>query len=532
MSKIRIGTRQSDLAMTQTNMVAKSFSNQGFETEIIKVVTTGDKDYRAFDKIQGDGFFTKELEKKLLKNEIDIAVHSCKDLPSMVHDDLPWVAFSEREDIYDILITPSENILSGNKLKPNLKIGTSSPRRTAQLTKLFPDCQILQLRGNVPSRIQKAKSTEYDAVVLAEAGVKRLNLLETLKSQGLNYFRLPTVSAPCQGVLAVQMRREDLGRFEFLQNKKLNELAHVEKSILALFGGGCQLALGANIQVQNNSHKLSFYIHDEKYQCDHSGSYSNYTDLLRDTFHQTLRFTKKSQRVWLTQPLQHQLEIAEKFRDTDFLPIPMPLIEIRPCWKYSDFEGVAGKFHEFSSLVFTSRFGVRLFFLEFVSCFPDLYEKLQEKKIFCVGKGTESEFQKYCDLKTEKPDIQTGTALFDIIPESEIPLLAGTQDSELRKTYDKSGRNYTFLSLYKSLKHSSPLYDFTSAQNGDSVVITSPKAAEHFSELYHPERLPLRIFAFGPTTAQKLKSLKIPYIENPRSGSWDSMINEIVNSKN
>ncbi len=532
MNLTRIGTRQSDLALTQTRMVAQSLNSQSLPNEIVKVVTTGDKDLRSFDKIPGDGFFTKELEKKLIKKEIDLAVHSCKDLPSMTHYELPWVAYSHRESTFDILITRKENLSSdGHPIRP-LRIGTSSPRRYYQLKSLYPGCEILQMRGNVPSRIQKALSSEFDATVLAEAGVSRLGLLQTLEEKGLVAIRLPTVSAACQGILAIQMRRENINTYAPLFNSDLNQIAHAEKSILALFGGGCHLALGANIhKTPSGQFHLKFYYHDTVTETQFEEKYATLTDLLRDTVNRTLKIKESTSRVWLTQPSQHQIEIIKKFKDTGIQPIPLPLTEVRPTWTYEQLVAAYEKFNQVTSLVFTSRFGVRLFFLEFISCFPELYDQLSAKKVYCIGPATQKEFKNYCELEISSPQIQTGASLYEILPKSDVPLLVGTEDSELKKLFEKSRRNYTFLSLYKSLKHDSPLNDFTSIKNGDRVVITSPKAAEYFSQIYQPAGPKLHIFAFGPTTAKKLEALKIPHTVNLVSGSWDAMVNEVLKTK-
>jgi uroporphyrinogen-III synthase len=325
------------------------------------------------------------------------------------------------------------------------------------------------------------------------------------------------------------MRRENLETYSSLLNSDLNQIAHAEKSILALFGGGCHLALGANIhKTPAGKFHLKFYYHDTQSETHFEESYSTLTELLRDTVNRTFKIKESSERVWLTQPMQHQLEVIKKFANTKIQPISLPLTEVRPTWTHEQLVQAADKFPQTTSLVFTSRFGVRLFFLEFISCFPELYDQLAAKKIYCIGPATQKEFKNYCHLHISSPQVQTGAALYDILPDTENPLLVGTEDSEVKKLFDKSGRNYTFLSLYKSLKHTSPLNNFTSAKNGDKVIITSPKAAEYFSQIYHPDGPKLSIYAFGPTTAKKLEALKIPYTVNPVSGSWDAMINEVV----
>ena len=123
-SKLRVGTRKSDLALTQTNLVKTTLESKGYSPEIQHIVTVGDKDLRPFQHMTGDGFFTKEIEKNLLAENIQLAVHSSKDLPSQIHHSLPWVAYSEREDTSDIMIVKKEFVLSEKPLK--LKNGINS----------------------------------------------------------------------------------------------------------------------------------------------------------------------------------------------------------------------------------------------------------------------------------------------------------------------------------------------------------------------------------------------------------------------
>lgn len=524
--KFKIGTRQSDLALTQTRLVHDSLNKNQHSSEIVKVVTTGDKDLRAFEKIPGDGFFTKELEKQLLQKKIDLAVHSCKDLPSMVHLNLPWVAYHQRESVRDILITPKKNISPNGTLKEKMVIGTASPRRHHQLQSLFPTCSLKGMRGNVPTRIEKALSSEYDASILAEAGLSRLNLLGQLESKGLVAIPLETATAPCQGILAVQMRQESFQTLRFLENVQLSKIAKAEKSLLALFGGGCQLALGANITEVSSGYHLNFYLKSEFSDSQFQKTYLNLSDLLRCTFSQALKLSTNAseQKIWLTQPLQHQMETALLFKDAGLETTPFPLLDVQPNWKYEDFQKTADDFKTIQNLVFTSRFGVRLFFSEFISCFPELYDQLDKMTVYCIGESTKSEFSKYSDLKVICPPEAHGDSLFEVLSDQKT-LLTGTEDSVLKKRFEKSGRNYTFLNLYKGLSYGGPLNDFTSAKKGDRIIITSPKAARIYAETYHQQAPQgLQVYAFGPTTSKELEARKVAHSTNSNSGSWESMI--------
>ena len=248
-SIIKIGTRGSDLALWQANFVREELEKLGHAVEITIIHTQGDKiQDLSFDKLEGKGFFTKEIEAALLSKEVDLAVHSHKDLETTPPAGLMIAAVSDREDPSELLLA-NLDALDTNELwglKKNAIIGTSSARRKSQLLALRPDLQIKDLRGNVPTRIKKLKTEGYDAILLAKAGVNRLNLdLSDLHVEVLD----PTifVPAPAQGVLGLQIRTEDLHLAEILSNLNHTNTAEkieLERSVLRLMEGGCQLPLG------------------------------------------------------------------------------------------------------------------------------------------------------------------------------------------------------------------------------------------------------------------------------------------------
>ena len=256
MKKIVIGSRGSDLALWQANHVRKQLEDLGHEIEIKVIVTQGDAiQHLSFDKLEGKGFFTKEIETALLEGTIDLAVHSHKDLETNPPKGLMIAAVSERED-------PSELLLI-NKSKVDLTqewnlvemgiIGTSSARRKSQVIRFRPDLEIKDLRGNVPTRIQKLRDGNYDAILLAKAGVDRLQLdLSDFHVEVLD----PTVviPAPAQGVLALQIREIDTKLFHILQQINHPEVAQriaVERKVLNLLEGGCQLPLGVYCETES-----------------------------------------------------------------------------------------------------------------------------------------------------------------------------------------------------------------------------------------------------------------------------------------
>lgn len=247
---ITIGSRGSDLALWQAHFVREKLEALGHEVTIKIIVTKGDRiQDLSFDKIEGKGFFTKEIENALLNNEIDLAVHSHKDLETTNPEGLKIGAVSYRENPTDLLLIrkESEDLSQKLNVKAGAIIGTSSARRKSQVKRLRGDAQLKDLRGNVPTRIEKLRNGDYDAIILASAGVARLNLdLSDLSTLELNPYEF--VPAPAQGVLGLQIREEDKAVQDVmneLNHPEVAEAIKIERDVLRLLNGGCQLPLGA-----------------------------------------------------------------------------------------------------------------------------------------------------------------------------------------------------------------------------------------------------------------------------------------------
>jgi hydroxymethylbilane synthase len=250
--KIRIGSRGSDLALWQAHYFQDQMSSIGVETEIIIITTKGDRiQHLSFDKIEGKGFFTKEIEDALLNDEIDVAIHSHKDLETQMPPGLQIAGVSYREDPSELLLIRKECVDASLPLnfKKGAIIGTSSARRKGQVTSLRPDVTIKDIRGNVPTRINKLRSGDFDAILLAFAGVHRLGLdLSDLHAERLDPKLF--VPAPAQGVLAFQCRAEDdetAAIIRKIHDPAIAEEIDIERSILSGFGGGCHIPIGAHV---------------------------------------------------------------------------------------------------------------------------------------------------------------------------------------------------------------------------------------------------------------------------------------------
>lgn len=250
MSKhIRIGTRGSKLALWQAHFVQAALKANDVDSELVIIKTKGDNiQHLSFDKIEGKGFFTKEIEDALLRGEVDMAVHSMKDLPTTSPEGLVITAVSERADPSDWLIIRQDAVDENQmlKLKVAPTIGTSSARRKAQLLDFRNDFILKDIRGNVPTRLQKLRDGQFDAIVLAAAGLTRLEI-DLSDFFVLKFDPREFVPAPAQGVLAFQTLQNDTTTRRILKQLHHSEVAqttNVERKVLKLLEGGCQMPLG------------------------------------------------------------------------------------------------------------------------------------------------------------------------------------------------------------------------------------------------------------------------------------------------
>lgn len=259
MTLLRLGTRKSKLALWQANFVKEKLEALGCKVELVPITTTGDKILDTpLAKIGGKGLFVKEIENALLLGEIDLAVHSLKDVPMIIPEGLTLSAITEREEPYDVLI--SRNGKKLEELPFGAVVGTSSLRRQVQIKRRRRDLKVEILRGNVDTRLRKLKEGLYDAIVLAYAGVKRMGLSGEV-SQILEDF-IPAVG---QGSLAIETRAEDERVINFV--KVLNHedswlRAVCERAFLRELQGGCQVPIGAYAWMEGGRIRIKGFISD------------------------------------------------------------------------------------------------------------------------------------------------------------------------------------------------------------------------------------------------------------------------------
>ena len=263
--KLRIGSRESRLAVIQSRMVMEKIAKAepAAELELVTMKTTGDKILdKTLDKIGGKGLFVRELDQALREERVDFTVHSLKDMPMEVPEDLPLAAFSSREDPRDVLVLP-EGTTEIDRSKP---IGCSSRRRQLQLKKLFPDMAIEPVRGNVQTRLAKLEAGQFSALVLAAAGLKRLGLEDRIS----RYFSVEEIlPAAGQGILVVQTRKGmNTDCLRLVQDKESACCARAERAFVRALNGGCSSPVAAHAVVERTLLTLTgFYVSaDERIQ--------------------------------------------------------------------------------------------------------------------------------------------------------------------------------------------------------------------------------------------------------------------------
>lgn len=379
MTTVRIATRGSELALWQARHVQELLRGIGLDSELHIIKTQGDRiQDLSFDKLEGKGFFTKEIEEALLNNTADLAVHSHKDLPTEQPAGLVIAAVSDREDPSESLIIRKESFESNIKfhVKRSAIIGTSSARRKSQLLSFRPDVELKDLRGNVPTRIQKLRDGLYDAILLATAGVERLGLdLSEFVVEKLDPREF--IPAPAQGVLALQVRESDTAlraKISQLNNDDVARVIGLERKVLNLFQGGCQMPVGAYAEYDDEREvyriraSRSAEWNDQPVSvCLESG---NLNTLAHHTVDRILGVQPAS--VFITRIVQAGGHFRNVLEGNGFTVTGRPLIET----KLLPFKNLP----ESSWIFFSSKNAVKYFFRQ--------KPVLTGQKFGCVGKAT------------------------------------------------------------------------------------------------------------------------------------------------
>ncbi|MFV0379726.1 MAG: hydroxymethylbilane synthase [Anaerorhabdus sp.] len=262
--KIKIGTRGSELALRQTELVAKRLMeiDENINVEIVIIKTKGDLILdKSIDKIGGKGIFTSEIEKMLSEDTIDLAVHSMKDMPTDNDEIFNLYPVLKREDHRDALIFKKNKMMSTNDL---LNIATGSKRRETELKNIFQNVKIYPIRGNINTRIDKMINSEMDATVLANAAINRLDIKPNDKFD-IRLFELSEmISAPCQGMLAVQIKKDHTLNAlvkKMIDNNVLLQFV-AERTFLKTIDGSCHLPIGAYLEILQDGYNFHYLLGD------------------------------------------------------------------------------------------------------------------------------------------------------------------------------------------------------------------------------------------------------------------------------
>lgn len=508
---IIIGTRGSELALWQANYTKDLLEEKGYKAELKIISTEGDRTQQwntSFDKLEGKGFFTKELEEALLKKDIDLAVHSHKDLPTESPDGLLTAGVSKREDPSELLLIRKEAVDEKCKwnLKENALLGTSSARRKSQALAFRPDLQLKDLRGNVPTRINKLRKGEYDAILLAAAGVERLQLdLSDLHSEKLDPHEF--VPAPAQGVLAWQIRENDDALLTIID--QINDFdvlikINIERRILNLFDGGCQLPLGAYCETEyDDEDRLRFRVWTsvaDAWDKQPKQLYfeTNNTDGYSDEIVEKIK-SVKPRKVFITKTFREKDYLPRALNSLGFTVEGKSLIEFR--------EIKIKELPKTDWIFFSSKHAVKYFFSQ--------KPQIGNVKFGCVGTSTSAELRAHghrADFIGQSTDTKLVGKQFAAKVGSSKVLFPIAKDSMQSIQWQMPKRdNVINLNVYATLKHSVEVDAST-----EVVVFTSPSNVESYFEKnkWHASQ---KAVAKGDATAGALSKLKIKDVVKPQS---------------
>jgi len=407
-ARIRIGSRGSTLALAQTEEVVERLRRLVPECSVtvVPIVTTGDRDRAtSLTVLGGSGVFAKELHEALLAGTIDLAVHSAKDLPTQLPPGLVLVAVLAREDARDVLVTSPPRKLG--ELPAGARVGTSSRRRQALLQRARPDLIVVDIRGNVDTRLRKLREGIVDALVLGAAGLRRLSQAD-LVAEYLDPDEF--VPAPGQGALAVVARESD-GRLELLSRLDeplVHEAVAVERAFLAAFGSGCSVPLGAYATIAGNRlrFRIAVLLPDGRFisQCldwpreeaIERARELGLTLASREKPHVSKRTTDplRGRRVLLVRPAGQETFLVERLRALGADAVIHPLIRILPPEDWGPLDAALADLARFDWVVFTSANGVRAT-LERLRLLGGGSELLREKRLAAIGPATARALREY-----------------------------------------------------------------------------------------------------------------------------------------
>ncbi|MBI4930911.1 MAG: hydroxymethylbilane synthase [Bacteroidetes bacterium] len=508
---IIIGSRGSELALWQANFVLSELKRIKIDAEIKIIKTKGDIEQNlSWDKMEGKGFFTKEIEGALLKKEIDLAVHSHKDLPTDLVPGLIIAAVSEREDPSELLLINKNSVDEKEKfsLKKNAIVGTSSARRKSQMLAWRNDVKLEDLRGNVPTRIQKLRDKKYDAILIANAGISRLEIdLNEFHCEKLDVKEF--IPAPAQGVLALQIRESDkelFARLQKLNHPYVSETISVERKVLNLFDGGCQLPLGVHCEKDENEDGETIY----KVRAAKADSWDKFPKYIYVQSKKSEGLAEKVvEKIKNIKPCS--VFISRDFRKNDFFKncleangyqvFAQSLIEIKQI--------AMRKFVKTDWIFFSSKNAVKHFFEQK----PDV----EGTKFGAVGKSTADEIRKFgkrADFIGDSDNTKMTGKKFSALVGSKTVLFPQAKAS--MKTIQlqlPKKENVKDVVVYETIKHNDSRLPPAGCQ---LLIFTSPSNVEAFFEK-NKISSEQKVIAMGDATANALKKKGVKTNKQPAS---------------
>ncbi|MFM9107970.1 MAG: hydroxymethylbilane synthase [Chloroflexota bacterium] len=525
--RIRIGTRGSLLAMRQAARVAELLRDRhpALEIDLVPIDTQGDRDKTSsLTEIGGAGVFTGAVQGELLAGAVDIAVHSAKDLPARSPDGLAIVAIPGREDARDVVVSRHRTGLAGLPHSP--VIGTSSRRRAMEVLALRPDARIRDLRGNVDTRLRKAQSPDYDAVVLAAAGLSRLGLLEHADEfLDLDLF----IPAPGQGALAVEARAGDAGVIAALRAIDDSEAAaavHAERAFLAAMGAGCTVPLGAHVRREDGEWILRAVFGDDPAtaarivrRLDPRELATGAVEAARDLA-TGIAAPGVGPRVLVTRAATQAGPLSAALAGAGMTPVEYPVIRIEQSGPSEQVEAAAREIAagRIDWVVFTS--------VNAVDAFASLLGRfstsraMDRVRIAAVGRATAAAAARHGWETALAPAVATGAALAAdlagaVSADERVLLPRGDiARDEVEAALRQAGADVTAVVVYRTVPETRRGWHDPAVERGefDAVTLASPSAVRNLAArlggIAPLERA--RVVCVGPVTAAEARERGLP----------------------
>ncbi len=531
--KFKVGTRGSKLALIQTQLVIDALKQHApdAQVDIAIIKTEGDRNRNdSLTTLGGRGVFVRDIEERLLAGEIDCAVHSLKDLPTTQPDGLRLVAVLERADPRDAFVSAKYSSLQD--LPHGAHVGSSSLRRAAQLLTLRPDLRISDIRGNVDTRLRKLDEGEYDAIVLAAAGLMRMNLQSRITQIFTLDEMLPAVA---QGALVVECRADDArmsALLALLDHAPTRAAITAERAFLRALGGGCQLPIAAYAEIDGNELCLRGLvsqpdgqrcvrdtIRGETKRAQSLGAQlaervmANGARELMETSALTPNPSPKlgegrrgegkpltGKRIAVTRAREQAAELSEKLRALGALPIEVPMIEIAPPADFAPLDDAIKHIMRYDWLVFSSANGVKYFWQRLEDC------QLRLPRIAAVGPKTAEALRanglRVDAMPAEYLASELASALGEMAGQRILLLQPDSAPSDLGEALRARGALVEAVVAYRTLPASN--VQLFTPSDIDVITFASASAATNFARVLNGQTLPSHVCVacIGPSTAQ------------------------------